>query len=236
MEHSNWFIFLLGKLGLENYHIPDHVLGTIFVLALIAVIGVSLKKRLSKESAIVPDSKISLNNFLQVICLDFLFSIFEDIFHSREKAEKYFPLLGGSFVFILFLNLLGIVPGFTPPTGSLSTTLAFGAIIFVMYNYYGFKEHGISYLKHFAGPVLFLAPLMIIIEVISHLVRPVSLSLRLFMNITGDHMVLSVFTNLTHIFLPAIFVGLGIFVAFLQAFIFTVLSAIYIVLAESHDH
>jgi len=155
---------------------------------------------------------------------------------SVHQARFFFISILGIFVFILFLNLLGIVPGFSPPTGSLSTTFAFGVIIFLMYNYYGFKEHGISYLKHFAGPVLFLAPLMVVIELISHLVRPVSLSLRLFMNITGDHMVLSVFTNLTHILLPAIFVGLGIFVSFLQAFIFTVLSAIYIALAEAHDH
>ena len=82
-----------------------------------------------------------------------------------------------------------------------------------MYNYYGFKENGIDYLKHFAGPVIFLAPLMFVIEIISHFVRPISLSLRLFMNITGDHMVLGVFTNLLHYIIPAIFVGLGIFVS-----------------------
>ena len=105
-----------------------------------------------------------------------------------------------------------------------------------MYNYYGIKEHGFGYLRHFMGPVLFLAPLMVIIEFISHLVRPVSLSLRLFMNMTGDHMVLGVFTNLTHIIIPVVFVGLGIFVSFLQAFIFTVLSAIYIALSEAHSH
>ena len=88
-----------------------------------------------------------------------------------------------------------------------------------MYNFYGFREHGLTYLKHFAGPVVFLAPLMFIIEVISHFVRPVSLSLRLFMNITGDHLILGVFTNLVHYVIPAIFLGLGIFVSFLQAFI-----------------
>lgn len=208
----------------------------LFLLLLLVVVGIALRGMVSEDSAVVPDSKVSLNNFFQVICLDFLFGIFENIFGSSEKAKKYFPLLCGSFIFILFLNLLGIVPGFLPATGSLNTTLALGAIIFVMYNYYGFKEHGISYLKHFAGPVLFLAPLMIIIELISHLVRPVSLSLRLFMNITGDHMVLGVFTNLTHFLLPAVFVGLGIFVSFLQAFIFTILSAIYIALAEGHEH
>ena len=229
MEHFSWFSFVDM---LEH----DHILGAVLVLLLLIAIGIVLRDKLTKDSAVVPDSKISLNNFFQVIGLDFLFDIFENIFGSKEKAKKYFPLLGGSFFFILFLNLLGIVPGFLPPTGTLNTTLAFGIIIFVMYNYYGFKEHGLSYLKQFMGPVLFLAPLMIIIELISHIVRPISLSLRLFMNITGDHMVLGVFTNLTHFILPAIFVGLGIFVSFLQAFIFTVLSAIYIALAESHEH
>jgi len=212
------------------------MLGAVLVLLMLTAIGLVLRSKLSADSAVIPDSNISFSNFFQIIGLDFLFDIFENIFGSKEKAKKYFPLLAGSFFFILFLNLLGVVPGFLPPTGTLNTTLAFGILIFVLYNYYGFKEHGISYLKQFAGPVLFLAPLMIIIEIISHLVRPISLSLRLFMNVTGDHMVLGVFTNLTHLIVPAIFVGLGIFVSFLQAFIFTVLSAIYIALAEAHTH
>jgi F-type H+-transporting ATPase subunit a len=229
MEHFSWFTLI----DLIEH---DHILGAILVLLILTAIGLVLRSKLSQDSAVVPDANVSFNNFFQVIGLDFLFDIFENIFGSREKAKKYFPLLAGSFFFILFLNLLGVIPGFLPPTGTLNTTLAFGILIFVLYNYYGFKEHGISYLKQFAGPVLFLAPLMIVIELISHLVRPISLSLRLFMNITGDHMVLGVFTNLTHLIIPAIFVGLGIFVSFLQAFIFTVLSAIYIALAEAHTH
>jgi len=229
MEHFSWFTLI----DLIEH---DHILGAILVLLILTAIGLVLRSKLSQDSAVVPDANVSFNNFFQVIGLDFLFDIFQNIFGSREKAKKYFPLLAGSFFFILFLNLLGVIPGFLPPTGTLNTTLAFGILIFVLYNYYGFKEHGISYLKQFAGPVLFLAPLMIVIELISHLVRPISLSLRLFMNITGDHMVLGVFTNLTHLIIPAIFVGLGIFVSFLQAFIFTVLSAIYIALAEAHTH
>jgi len=229
MEHFSWFTLL-------NLIEHDHMLGAVLVLLMLTAIGLVLRSKLSADSAVIPDSNISFSNFFQIIGLDFLFDIFENIFGSKEKAKKYFPLLAGSFFFILFLNLLGVVPGFLPPTGTLNTTLAFGILIFVLYNYYGFREHGISYLKQFAGPVLFLAPLMIIIELISHLVRPISLSLRLFMNVTGDHMVLGVFTNLTHLIVPAIFVGLGIFVSFLQAFIFTVLSAIYIALAEAHTH
>ena len=117
----------------------DHILGAVLVLLILTALGIMLRSKLAEESSVIPDSKVSFNNFFQVIGLDFLFGIFENIFGSREKAKKYFPLLAGSFFFILFLNLLGIVPGFLPPTGSLNTTVAFGIIIFVAYNYFGFN-------------------------------------------------------------------------------------------------
>ena len=228
MEHFSWFTLI----GLGKY---DYILGSILVLLFLAFAGYKIKQTLSKEDSAMPDEKFSLRTIFEILTIDFLFDLFTNMLGSREQAKKYFPLLGASFFFILFANFLGIIPGFLPPTGNFNVPVACALVIFVMYNYYGFKENGISYLKHFAGPVLFLAPLMFIIEVISHFVRPVSLSLRLFMNITGDHMVLGVFTNLVHYIIPAIFIGLGIFVSFLQAFIFTVLSAIYISLATAHD-
>lgn len=214
----------------------DHVLGSVLVLIVLVLLSLKFRSSIADEESVLPDSKFSLTNIFEILGLDFLFALFEDIFGSREKASKYYPILAGSFFFILFANLMGVIPGFLPPTGNINTTLGFSLLIFIMYNYYGFKEHGLGYLKHFTGPILFLAPLMVIIEIVSHIVRPVSLSLRLFMNITGDHMVLGVFTNLTHIIFPAIFIALGIFVSFLQAFIFTILSAIYIALSEAHTH
>lgn len=229
MDHFSWF----SLAGLIQY---DHILGGILVILFILFTGLRIKSHYSKEESVIPEDKPSMNVFYELVGLEFLFTTIENVFGSREKAKKYFPLLAGSFFFILFANLLGMIPGFLPPTGNLNTTVACSLLIFVMYNYYGVREHGFSYLKHFLGPVIFLAPLMVIIEIISHLVRPVSLSLRLFMNITGDHMVLGVFTNLTHILIPMLFVGLGIFVSFLQAFIFTILSTIYIALAEAHEH
>ncbi len=228
MEHFSWFTLL----GLGKY---DYIFGAILVLLFLIYAGFKIKKTLSRDDAILPDEKFSLRTIFEILTIDFLFDLFTNMLGSKENAKRYFPILGASFFFILFANLLGIVPGFLPPTGNFNTPVACAIVIFVLYNYYGFKENGISYLKHFAGPVLFLAPLMFIIEVISHFVRPISLSLRLFMNITGDHMVLGVFTNLVHYIIPAIFVGLGIFVSILQAFIFTVLSAIYISLATAHD-
>ena len=228
MEHFSWF----SLAGLIEY---DHILGGVLVILFILFTGLRIKNHYSKEESVIPEEKLSMNVFYELIGLEFLFTTIETVFGSREKAKKYFPLLAGSFFFILFANLLGMIPGFLAPTGNLNTTVACSLLIFVVYNYYGIREHGFGYLKHFLGPVIFLAPLMVIIEVVSHLVRPLSLSLRLFMNITGDHMVLGVFTNLTHILIPMAFVGLGIFVSFLQAFIFAMLSTIYIALAEAHE-
>ncbi|TDJ00202.1 MAG: ATP synthase F0 subunit A [Candidatus Dadabacteria bacterium] len=228
MEHFSWFTLL----GLDKY---DYILGSILVLLFLTYAGFKITKKLSKEGSVLPDEKFSLTTIFEILTIDFLFDLFTNVLGSSEQAKKYFPLLGASFFFIMFANLLGSIPGFLPPTGNFNTTVACALVIFVMYNYYGFKENGLSYIKHFAGPVIFLAPLMFVIELISHFVRPLSLSLRLFMNITGDHLVLGVFTNLIHYIIPAIFVGLGLFVALLQAFIFTVLSAIYISLATSHE-
>ena len=228
MEHFSWF----SLMGLGKY---DYVLGSILVLILLTLAGFSIKNALSKEDSVLPDEKFSIRNIFEILTIDFLFDLFTNMLGSKERAKQYFPLLGASFFFILFANFLGIIPGFLPPTGNFNVPVACALVIFVMYNFYGFRENGLGYLKHFAGPVVFLAPLMFIIEVISHFVRPVSLSLRLFMNITGDHLILGVFTNLVHYIIPAIFIGLGIFVSFLQAFIFTVLSAIYISLATAHE-
>lgn len=228
MEHFSWFTLI----GLGQY---DYILGSILVLIFLTLAGLTIKKALSKEDSVLPDEKFSIRTIFEILTIDFLFDLFTNMLGSKENAKKYFPLLGASFFFILFANFLGIIPGFLPPTGNFNVPVACALVIFVMYNFYGFKENGLGYLKHFAGPVIFLAPLMFIIEVISHFVRPVSLSLRLFMNITGDHLILGVFTNLVHYIIPAIFIGLGIFVSFLQAFIFTVLSAIYISLATAHE-
>jgi len=229
MEHFSWFTLF----GLERY---DHILGAILVVLFLTFASYKIKNNLSKGESVLPDEKISLRNIFEILTIDFLFDLFENIMGSRDKAKKYLPLLGASFIFILFSNLLGLIPGFLPPTGNFNTPVACALVIFVMYNYYGFREHGLSYLKQFAGPLIYIAPLMFIIELVSHFVRPVSLSLRLFWNMTGDHLVLGIFTNLTHLLIPVLFIVLGLFVSVLQAFIFTVLSAIYISLSVAHEH
>lgn len=229
MEHFSWFTLL----GLGRY---DPILGAILVVLFLIFAAYKIKKNLSKEDAVLPDVKFSLRTIFEILTIDFLLDLFTNMMGSREKAKKYFPLLGTAFMFILFSNLLGMIPGFLAPTGNFNTPVACALVVFIMYNFYGFKEHGIGYLKQFAGPLIYIAPLMFVIELVSHLVRPASLSLRLFWNMTGDHLVLGIFTNLTHLVIPALFVALGLFVSLLQAFIFTVLSAIYISLAITHEH
>ncbi len=229
MEHFSWFTLL----GLGRY---DPILGAILVVLFLIFAAYKVKKNLSKEDAVLPDVKISLRTIFEILTIDFLLDLFTNMMGSREKAKKYFPLLGTAFMFILFSNLLGMIPGFLAPTGNFNTPVACALVVFIMYNFYGFKEHGIGYLKQFAGPLIYIAPLMFVIELVSHLVRPASLSLRLFWNMTGDHLVLGIFTNLTHLVIPALFIALGLFVSLLQAFIFTVLSAIYISLAITHEH
>lgn len=229
LEHAQW----TELLGVNNY---DHIVGSCIVVVLLVAVSLKIKKHCSNNNALIPSEKFNITNFFEFLTLDFLLDLLTGIFGNEEKARKYLPLLGGSFLFIFFSNLLGVFPGFYPATQNLNSTLACSLVIFLTYNYLGFKEHGVGYLKHFMGPVLYLAPLMIFIEVVSHLVRPASLSLRLFWNMFGDHLVLQIFSNLTPYIVPAIFIGLGVFVSFLQAFIFTILSSIYISLSTSHDH
>jgi F-type H+-transporting ATPase subunit a len=154
-----------------------------------------------------------------------------------EHADRYVPLLASFFAFIVVANVLGLVPGFEPPTSQFNITFSLGCVSFGAYHAYGIKEQGpISYLKHFMGPVVLLAPLMFVIEVFSHTFRPVSLGILLYANMFVDHKVIEIFTGLTRVVIPVAFYALGFFVCVVQAFVFTMLSAIYISGAVSHGH
>jgi F-type H+-transporting ATPase subunit a len=133
---------------------------------------------------------------------------------------------------------LGLIPGFSPATDNFNTTLALGIFVFLYYNYQGIKEQGLwGHIKHFMGPVWYLAILIFPIELISHAVRPLSLGLRLQGNMKGDHLVLSIFSGLVPYLVPIPFYVIGLFVCFMQAFVFTLLTMVYISLSTAtHDH
>ena len=161
---------------------------------------------------------------------------------------KYLPVVGTFGILILVSNLMGLVPGLLPPTASTSVTFALGITSFVYYNAIGIRENGLfGHLRHFAGPVLWLAPLMFPIELISNLVRPMSLGVRLFGNLFGDEQILGTISGLVAWVVPVLIMPLSVFVAFMQTFIFVLLSIIYISEvthapheeghgAESHGH
>jgi F-type H+-transporting ATPase subunit a len=154
-----------------------------------------------------------------------------------HHADRYIPFVGSVFIFILFLNLIGIIPGLESPTMSPAVPLAFAIAVFLYYNWMGFREHGVGkYLLHFAGPVWWMAPIMIPIELISHFARPLSLTIRLYANMFAGERVTVTFLTLTYLLLPAVFMGLHVFVALLQAFIFMLLATIYVGSAVAHEH
>ena len=152
------------------------------------------------------------------------------------KGKTYFPLIATFSLFILVSNLIGLVPGMYPPTADLNTNAALALTAFSMTHIIGVKEHGIGYLKHFMGPIAVLAPLIFIIEIIGHLARPLSLSLRLFGNMYGHEIVLMIFFALVPLFLPVPMMLMGVLVSFIQAFVFTLLAMIYIAGALEEAH
>jgi F-type H+-transporting ATPase subunit a len=158
------------------------------------------------------------------------------------KGPRYLPLVGTLFVFILCSNYLGLVPGFMAPTSSINVTLGCALTIWVYYHFQGVKEQGVlNYVKHFAlppGSPVWMAPLMFIIEIISHLSRVMSLSLRLFGNIFGEELVIAILFGLVPFFIPLPMMFLGLITGGLQAFIFVLLSIIYLqgAVAVEHEH
>ncbi|MCL2103233.1 MAG: F0F1 ATP synthase subunit A [Syntrophorhabdaceae bacterium] len=200
-------------------------------LLLIALSWLAVGKNKTSDM-VVPSPRLTVRNFFELL-FEIISGLAKDI--MGDSYKKYLPLLVSCFFFIFFMNLLGLVPGFLPPTQKMNITVGLALVVFFATHYYGLRENGLSYLKHFMGPIWWMAPLMIPIEIISHLARPLSLSLRLFGNITGDHAVIAGFMVLIPILVPSIFLVLGVFVCFMQAFIFTVLSMIYISGAVAHE-
>jgi F-type H+-transporting ATPase subunit a len=231
--HFNWLQLIPGVTHENVYVATGLTVGSALIVTAVAgrmALG-------SGEQAVAPAAKVSLKGIIELI-LEFIVGLAEMVI--GEEGHKFVPMFAAVFFYVWVNNLVGLIPGMTPATDNINTTLALGIFSFVMYNYYGLKEHGLAYLKHFLGPLLLLAPLMVIIELIGHLVRPLTLGLRLYGNIMADHTVLSVFVEmfdkLWFIPVPAIFYGMGIFVASMQAFVFTMLSMIYVSMAIAHDH
>jgi len=227
MDHPATWQWALG--------IPElwaSVVTGLFVMGILLVLGVRAKAAMATEEAIIPDAGLTPRNVFELL-VEGIGSLSEQVIGHGSKV--YVPTLCTFFIFILTSNLLGLVPGFIPPTSDFDITLALGVCSFLIFNYYGLKVNGMDYIKHLMGPILALAPLIFLLELIGVLVRPVSLALRLFGNMSGDHLVLDIFIDLTYLFVPVIFYMLGTLVSVIQAFVFPLLSMIYIGLSVAHD-
>jgi len=222
--------------------LPVNLVSVGFVGIILVIVGWVIKLGLRTET-VIPEPRTSLRNIMEIL-VEGIYNFVEGI--MGEHGKKYVPLIGSIFIFILTCNLIGLVPGFSAPTGYptedflrsviTSPNFACAILVFLLYNYYGFKEHGIGYLKHFMGPFIFLAPFMFLIEMVGHVVRPVTLSVRLFANLMADHTAVGIISTLVPVGVPVVFLGLGLMVCVIQAFVFSLLTAIYIMLATQSEH
>ncbi len=223
---------LLNAVGVHVEHpeapIPNFVAMEVLVLGLLAAVFLILRARLSVENP-KPLQHIfeGLHGFIQ------------DQSHEiiGHHSERFTPFLLSLFLFILISNLIGLVPGFESPTAVNTVPLGCAIAAFFYYHVQGVRKQGpLHYAAHFAGPIPLLAPLMIPIELVSHLARVMSLTIRLFANMFAGDMVTLVFFSLIPIGVPVLFLGLHIAVSFLQAYIFVLLTTVYLAGAVAEEH
>ncbi len=242
LEHSYFLVDLFNKIfgkplasllsffGIEVHDpahlVPDYIVMALFVaVALIILLGLSARKL-----KIIPSKRQSLIELI----IEFFENLLVDII--GEQGKKYLPMIGTIGLFIFFCNLLGLVPGFMSPTSKLNVTAGCAVSVFLYYHWQGIRAQGVlKYLKHFTGPTPLLAPLLLPIEIISHFSRPVSLSVRLFGNIFAEELLILVIASIIPFLLPLPFMAIAIFTATIQAFVFVLLSCIYIAGAVAHE-
>ena len=203
-----------------GFDVPDHVVMALLVLAISLIVFPLMSRRISR------DNPGGFQQFLEII-VDGLKGLLHEIIGPH--SERFLYIMGGFAAFIFVSNLFGLFFFLQPPTANVNTTFAMSITAFLYYNWQGIKTQGLlHYLAHFGGPVWWLAPLMFLIEMIGNFARILSLAMRLFGNIFGEHAAAGVFMGMLPFVLPWPMMGLGIFGAFLQTFVFIMLNMVYI--------
>ena len=229
MEHPYLFLVkLFEMIGLGHFaHAYPHVIYSWFVMILLIFFAVLATRKIE----MIPTKG---QNFFEIVLSgmeEFMVEI------TGEEGRSFFPLIATVFIYIATCNLLGLIPGFYPPTASINTTAACAITVVVFTHILGVKYHGVKYIKHFLGPIWWLIPIILPIEIIGHLARILSLSFRLFGNITGHELVLAILFMLAGAFFaPLPIMAMGIFVALVQAFVFFLLSVMYFAGAMEEAH
>ena len=218
-------LFIHG-LTIGSLQLPAFVVYTWFVMAVLVVMALAVRGSLKP----IPSG---LQNFVELAIgglRDFTITT------MGPHGMDYFALIGTAAFFILFSNLLGVIPGFESPTSNINPTAACAIVVVVATHIVGVQKHGFKYIKHFLGPVPWLAWLMFPIEVIGHFARLISLSLRLFGNIRGEDLVVAILFGLVPLLIPSVMFGLAVFTSFVQTFVFVLLTMLYLSGAAEHAH
>lgn len=252
-KHTYWLTYLLDKFpalktnaknlgqSIIGHQDPDYrstepVITAMLYLGILLVLALVARRKLTDlKAAAIPSENLTLTTFFEVF-LGYFYDMAKDVM-GAERAKRYFPLIGSLSLFIIFSNLVGMIPGVGSPTSSLNVTLGCAIIVFVAFNYYGLKENGVAYITHMAGPKWYLAWLIFPIEIISTCVRPITLAVRLMVNIAVDHLLGALFIALVTLFVPIPIMFLGLIVCVVQTIVFCLLTSVYIGLAtEPMDH
>jgi F-type H+-transporting ATPase subunit a len=243
-EHELWLTALFNDylagvanaiLGIFNVHAANPtrpwenwIVMELLVVAILMVLAAAVRASLS------PDKPGKLQHVFELL-YGFIKTQASEV--GVEHPEKYSAFFGTLFVFIAAMNLIGIIPIFESPTMAVFVPAGLAISTWVYYHVMGVRELGPGkYMKHFLGPVIWLAPLMIFIEIIGHFARMLSLTVRLYGNMFAGEQITTVFIGLTYLIVPVIFMGLHVFVAFLQAYVFSLLTMIYVSMATAHEH
>ncbi len=256
-EHTSFFSYLIAmfpalgqnmkNLGMTlqgkpvTEHAAEPVVASIFVaLLLIGLAFVASGKLKQHDQSVIPDDKLSLRTFWELF-VGYFYEMMKEMM-GPKRAKRYFPFVGTCACFIFFSNLLGMIPGFLPPTATLSVTFACGLCVLGAFTFYGLRDQGMGFITHLFGP--WLGPLGLPINILlfaieflsTFIIRPITISIRLMLNIAVDHLLLSVFLGLFPFILPIPVMILGTLVIVVQVLVFCLLTSIYISLAtEGHD-
>jgi F-type H+-transporting ATPase subunit a len=251
-EHTSWITYLLAQLPAlrENAHnlgsafLPpgghpveyralEPIFGSMLVMLFVVYLAAGTRGEFRDlDASVVPEETLTTRTFFEAF-VGYFYNMAKEVMGAKN-TKRFFPIIGAASLFIFFSNTMALVPGFNPPTANLNVTFGCALMVFLTFNYYGVKENGWAYLAHLAGPKWYLWWLIFPIEVISTLVRPVTLSIRLFMNMAVDHLMGAIFLGLVALFIPIPLMFLGIIVVLVQTLVFCLLTSIYIGLATEH--
>ncbi len=252
--HSSWLTFLLENIKdnlsqnaevvgdtmighkAADWHTFEPIFAASFVVLLLLFLARRVRFQLEDtDNAVVPDATLTLRTFMEAF-IGYFYDMAKNVM-GPVRAKKYFPVIGASALFVFFSNVMALLPSFPVATSSLNVTMGCALVVFILFNIYGLTANGWSYVKHLFGPAWYLAPLLFLIEVVSLCVRPITLAVRLMLNMSVDHLILGILLGMFPLVLPLPVMILGCLVIVVQTLVFTMLTCIYIGLATEHlDH